>query len=590
MTRLARFTEKPLSGDDSIRITLRILREAKRYWKYMLLTVISIFTLTAAQLYAPIVIRELSSMVERKSPDLAAQSWRLALILFAVYLVQAIFTGIRSYFSHHAAWHFVSDMRVKVYDHYQSLSLKYFHDKQTGQLMSRIVSDTVNLELLIAHAAPDLVVNIFIFAGVAILLFNINAHLALVCLAVLPPLAVSAYWFATKVRPKFRVGQKAMGELNAVLQDNLSGIREIQAFNNQHNERENVKKASYEHINALLNALKLSAVYHPSVQFFSSVGMVFVIGYGGYLASLGQVTISDIIAFILYLNMFYQPITAMARINEDIQNALAGAERIFEVLDSSSEVKDSPHAVNCGALRGDVRFNDVSFKYNEDGMVLKNINVSAEAGQSIALVGKTGVGKTTMAMLLSRFYDPTEGSITIDGRDIRDFTLDSLRNNISIVMQDVFLFNGTIAENIAYGKQDATEEEIINAARLARADEFIDKMEDGYDTFIGERGVKLSGGQKQRLSIARAILRDKPILILDEATASVDVETESFIQEAMDVIMKGRTTIIIAHRLSTIKKADNIYVLKDGSVTETGTHEQLEASGGLYRAYTSMQA
>ncbi|KAI4452914.1 atp-binding cassette sub-family b [Holotrichia oblita] len=331
------------------------------------------------------------------------------------------------------------------------------------------------------------------------------------------------------------MGQSKMGELNAVLQDNISGIREIQAFNKQKAECENVKKSSVEHITALLKALGLGAIYHPGIQLFSSMGTVFVIGYGGYLASLGQLSISDIVAFILYLNMFYQPITALARINEDVQSALAGAERIFEVLDTDSDIKDLSNAVNVGALKGDIRFNNVSFRYNEEGMVLKNITIRADAGESIALVGRTGV------------------------------------------------------DNIACGKPDATYDEIEKAAKLSRADEFINDLKEGYNTYVGERGFKLSGGQKQRISIARAILRDKPILILDEATAAVDVETEKLIQEAMDTVMEGRTTIIIAHRLSTIKKADKIYVLKDGEVVEEGNHEQLEAQGGLYKMYTSME-
>jgi len=535
------------------------------------------------------VVRQLSALIQAQSPSLAHDALRLAIILLSSYLVFAIFTGIRYYFSHYAAWHFVSDLRVRIYDHIQSLSLKYFQNTQTGQLMSRVITDTSNLELLIAHASPDLFSNILILIGIVVLLFVINVHLALVCIIVLPILFALSYWFVKKVRPQFRKAHMVTGELSAILQDNLSGIREIQAFNSQKAEKGKVEKSSLKWTDAILNAMKFSSFYQAGTPFFSSIATVFVVGYGGYLASKGQISLADIIAFILYLNMFYTPITVLTRAIEDMQNATASAERIFEVLDSFPDVKDLPGSVKAGALHGDIAFNNVSFRYNEKAMVLKNISAEAKAGQSIALVGKTGVGKTTMAMLISRFYDPTEGSITIDGKDIRSFTLDSLRDNISIVMQDVFLFNGTVAENIAYGKPDATDEEIINAAKLAHADEFIDELEAGYDTYIGERGFKLSGGQKQRLSIARTVLRDKPILILDEATASVDVETDRLIQEAMDEIMKGRTTIIIAHRLSTIKKADMIYVLKDGEVAEKGTHEELEKNGGTYKLYTSIQ-
>jgi ATP-binding cassette subfamily B protein len=319
------------------------------------------------------------------------------------------------------------------------------------------------------------------------------------------------------------------------------------------------------------------------------MGMVFVIGYGGYLAAMGRIPVEDIVAFVMYLGIFYQPITLLARVAEDIQNAIAGAERVFEVLDTESDVKEIDNPIELKNVSGNVSFKNVSFNYIESIDVLQNIDLEIKSGQVVALVGPTGVGKTTFISLLNRFYDPVAGAVYIDGVDIKQTSLSSLRDNISNVLQDTFLFNGSVYENISYGKPGATREQVEDAAKVARAHEFICGFEEGYDTIIGERGVRLSGGQKQRLSIARAILRDKPILILDEATASVDVETEKLIHDAMDSVMQNRTTIIIAHRLSTVKKADVIVVLDEGKIAEKGTHQELIAAGGLYSRLTNIQ-
>ncbi len=567
----------------------RLLKEAKKYWPLLATAMGCIVVLTAAQLTTPSVVRRLTELVENKDPMLAQKAVQLALMLAAIYALQWVAQGFRNYLAHKAAWNFVSDIRVKLYNHYQNLSIDFYHDKQIGQLMSRVISDATNLETLIAHAVPDLIVNIILFGGVAALLFTINVKLALMSLIVLPFLAVSSRWFAKKVRPRFRAGQQVIGELSAELQDNLSGIREIQLFNQQKKEYRDVRRISLKHINALLAALKFGAVYHPGIQFMSNMGTVFVIGYGGYLAAQGQVPLSVLIAFIMYLGIFYQPVSVLARTNEDIQNALAGAERIFEMLDVQPSVQEKANADSLAAPQGDLAFEDVSFQYTKHTEVIKNLSFSAQRGQIIALVGQTGVGKTTIVSLIGRLYDPVSGRILLDGHDLRDLTLESLHNSMSVVLQDVFLFNATVRENICYGEPHASDEAIEQAARLAHAHEFIVNLEDGYDTMIGERGIKLSGGQKQRLSIARAILRNRPVLILDEATSAVDVETEQLIQEAMDKVMENRTTIIIAHRLSTVKKADNIIVLQNGGIAESGTHEQLVALGGIYAHYNQAQ-
>ncbi len=568
---------------------VRLLKYARKYWIYLFFSILAIFGMTASQLYAPLVVRELTRLATQQDPDLAPKALRMGGILLVVYLFQAGCMFVRSYFTHYAAWNFVGDMRVMIYNKLQSLSYKYYHDKQTGQLMSTVVNSTHSLEMLIAHAVPDVIVNIIIFFGVFFVLFTINPILAGLSLITVPFLFISARGYAVKVLPLFKQAQRFIAELNAKLQDNFSGIKEIQVFNRQDHESNEVKKRADEYTHVNVVALKFGGMYHSSVQLFSNMGTVFVIAYGGYLASIGKVPIEDIVAFIMYLGIFYQPITLLARVNEDIQTSLAGADRIFKVLDAESDIKEAENATALGAVSGNITFDNVSFNYIQNIDVLKNINIDIKSGEIVALVGPTGVGKTTFISLISRFYDPVEGNIYFDGVNIKDVTLNSLRDNISIVLQDVFLFNGTVADNIAYGFKSATREQVIAAAKVAKAHDFICKFENGYDTVVGERGVILSGGQKQRISIARAVLRDKPILILDEATASVDVETEKLIHEAMDEVMENRTTIIIAHRLSTVKKADKIVVLNEGVIEDIGTHAELLERDGLYAYLSNIQ-
>ena len=568
---------------------LRLLKFAKPYWKYLVLAMAALIVYTGAQLYAPLVVRELTALVTTNDPDLAGKSVKLAAILGLSYIVQAVCQYVRNYYTHYAAWNFVSDMRIRIYDHLQRLSLRYYHDKQTGQLMSRTSNDTANLEVLIAHATPDLIVNVLILTGITIILFSINALLAALSLVTVPILVYGTTVFAKRVLPSFKDAQQALAEFNATLHDNLSGMKEIQVFNQQKRETERVTKKSTKYAYEILKFLRMSAIYHPSIQFLNSIGTVLVIGFGGYLASVGRVPIQDIVAFILFLGMFYQPISTLGRITEDLQNSLASAERIFEVLDSESDVHEKEKPIVLGRSKGKIELQNVDFQYVKGIDVLKDINLEIKPGEMVALVGPTGVGKSTLISLITRFYDPVAGKVLVDDHDVRDLSLKSLRDNISIVLQDVFLFNGTVADNIAYGAVNASREDIIEAAKVAHAHEFIENLENGYDTVIGERGIKLSGGQKQRLSIARAVLRNTPILILDEATASVDVETEHLIHDAMSKVVQNRTTIVIAHRLSTVKKADKIVVLNEGGISEMGTHKELLLKGGLYNHLCNIQ-
>ncbi len=379
---------------------------------------------------------------------------------------------------------------------------------------------------------------------------------------------LSGVIFAKIVRPFFKASQKCMGELNAQLQDSLSGLHEIQSFGQEAYESDRLRTKNFEQVKAMLRALRASAVFHPSVEFLSSAGTILVVFFGGYLAYKGQLSVEDIVAFVLYLSLFYAPVSGLANLLENLQQSLAGAERVTLILDTPSAIQNAAHAQDIGTVEGSITFENVSFHYSNGIPVLKNISFSCKPGMMVALVGPTGVGKTTATQLISRFYDPVEGRILVDGKDIKGVTLESLRHNISPVLQDTFLFNGTIAENIGYAKPDATRAEIEEAAKAANIHEDILNMPEQYETKVGERGLRLSGGQKQRVAIARAILRQSPIIVLDEATASVDVQTERQIQKAIKNITGKRTIVAIAHRLSTIKDADMILVIHEGEIVE----------------------
>jgi len=372
------------------------------------------------------------------------------------------------------------------------------------------------------------------------------------------------------------------GELSGTVQDNFSGIKEIQIFNQQEREEKRIKNLSIKHSKAYLKASFFFETTFPLLAFFTALGSVIVIIFGGFMVSRGEINIGDIVGFSMYLGMFYGPIKSFSRLMEMSGTALAGCRRVFEVMDEVTDVKEKVNAKKMYKVKGEIDFKEVSFSYNDEVNILQNINLKVNPGETVAFVGATGVGKTTIASLLNRFYDPQNGGILIDGIDIKDVTLKSLRDNISMVLQDTFLFNGTIYENIVYGWKEATREQVLKASKAANAHDFVENLEDGYDTIIGERGVRLSGGQKQRISIARAILRNSPILILDEATSALDTKTEKEIQAALDEISKDRTTIVIAHRLSTIYNADKIVVLEGAGIKEMGTHDELIRSGGTY--------
>lgn len=569
-----------------------VFQFARRYWVPLTLTVVSMILLIGVQLFIPWAVKLLIDAVSTRNGDEAALRYitLIAAAVFGVYIVRAVLQFARSYMAHVAGWGVVADLRKHLYDHVQRLTLRFYEDRQTGQLMSRVINDTDLFEALIAHAIPDVAVNVLTLSAVTVVLFSLNWRLALLSLIPIPLVVIALRVYAKRVLPAFKERQRVLGDLNALLNDNLSGIREIKAFTRE--EEENGRVGSWIDLfrRTNLSALKLMAIFQPFIDFTSSLGLLVVIYFGGRLALQQVLPVSDLVAFFLYLETFYQPVRNLSGAWEQLQTALAGADRVGELLEEAPELEKRENAIQLKQrAEGHIRFNNVGFHYIPGEPVLEDITLDIPARSVVALVGPTGVGKSTLASLIPRFYDVVSGSITLDGHDVRDLTLESLRRQISIVLQDVFLFHGTVRENILFGRPDASEEEVVAAAKIANADTFIRDLPNGYDTLIGERGIKLSGGQKQRLSIARAVLKDAPVLILDEATSAVDTETELLIQQALERLMAGRTTLIIAHRLSTIRNADQIVVLEGRRIVEIGRHSDLLQREGMYHRLVNIQ-
>ena len=569
-----------------------LLRFAKKYSWALTITVFSMLILVGAQLLIPWLIRTLISLVTegQLSSDTMATVTRLTIIALITFLARGVVQFLRSYMAHIAGWGVVSDARKYVYEHLQRLSLRFYEDKQTGQLMSRVVNDTELFERMVAHAIPDVLVNVITFVGITAVLASMNWQLTLYSMAPIPLVILALISFGKFVRPAFRRRQQEVGELNAVLNDSIAGVREIKAFNRESEQLERVEVGIERYRVSLLNALRLMAIFQPFIDFSTSIGQLVVIFFGGRMALQGTLSIADLVAFFLYLEMFYQPIRALGMSWENVQEALAGFDRVSELLSEEPDVKNPIKPVALPEeIQGHLQLEDVGFCYKDGVQVLEDINLDIPAHNIVALVGPTGVGKSTLVSLIPRFYDVSTGIIKIDGIDIRELNVEKLREKVSIVLQDVFLFHGSVRDNILFGNPHASDEDIIKAAKVANAHDFIMELPEGYNTLIGERGVKLSGGQRQRISIARAVLKNTPILILDEATSSVDTETELLIQQALERLMHGRTTLIIAHRLSTVRNADKIVVLKGKEILEQGTHDELIKQDGLYRRLYTVQ-
>lgn len=569
-----------------------LLKLTKRYTWSIAVTILTMLGLVAAQLIIPWLIRALINTLSTSSlasPTLDSIT-RLSGIALLVFIARGFMQYVRSFQAHIAGWGVVADSRKLVYQQLQRLSLRYYEDKQTGQLMSRVINDTELFERMIAHALPDVFVNVVTLIGVSAILFSMSWKLTMLTMVPIPVIALALMLYAKMVRPAFRYRQNELGELNAVLNDSLSGVREIKAFAHEDIAMVKVGARIENYLRSNLKALKIMAVFMPILDFAAGSGQLIVIYFGSRMALGGSIQIADLVAFFLYLDSFYQPVRNLNNAWEAVQESMAGFERVAEILEESPEIAEPEEPVALPKpVRGALRFENVSFHYNPQETILKDISLDIPAGSTLALVGPTGVGKSTLASLIPRFYDVCGGRITLDGVDIRSLDTKELRGQISMVLQDVVLFHGSIRENILFGNPQASEAEMLAAAKIANVQEFIPAMPDGYDTMVGERGVKLSGGQKQRISIARALLKDSPILILDEATSAVDTETEMYIQEALERLIQGRTTLIIAHRLSTVRNADQIAVLVGSTITELGTHAQLLAREGHYHRLYSIQ-
>lgn len=475
------------------------------------------------------------------------------------------------------------DMRAQIFAHYQKLSFSFFDEEKVGQLMSRITSDLFDISELLHHGPENIAISLIKIVGAFVILSRISMELTLAAFALVPVMFAYAFFLNKRMKRAFKENRVKISEINSQIEDNLSGIRVVKSFANEDIENEKFKKGNDGFLSAKKNSYFFMGFFHSGMTAFTMLINIVVIMVGGILLADDAVKVPDFIAFLLYINIFTDPIKTLIDFTESFQNGYSGFERFVEILEIEPDIKDLEDAIELKDVKGDIAFEDVSFKYNDTAhRVLRHINLSVPAGAYVALVGSSGGGKTTLCSLIPRFYDVTKGRITVDGNDIRDITLKSLRNNIGIVQQDVYLFAGTVYDNIVYGKPGATKEEVIEAAKKANAHEFIMELPDGYETDIGQRGIKLSGGQKQRLSIARVFLKNPPILIFDEATSALDNESENIVKESLEKLAHNRTTFVIAHRLSTIRNAQRILVLTENGIEESGTHDELMQLNGVY--------
>ena len=560
---------------------IRLLSYVKPYWKSTVVTLIAMLVVSVGNLVPTwiagrIIIDEI--IVQR---DIGRLHW-IALLLLGIYLVKSVGVMLAEWLSHEIAEKIIYDMRTQIYSHLQKLSFRFHKDSTTGDLMSRVVNDIDAMRDMLAHTIHIFAVQALTFIGIAFILCAMNlkmAVLTLVPILILGPLIVH---FGIKLRLISRDVRAELAEVNARLQDNLSGIFEIQAFAREPYEEKRFIARCADYRNSIIRGVRLWARLNPAVQFLLGASYTAILWYGGWQVITGSsdMTVGQLFIFLGYLWQLFMPIQMASHENERLQKALAAGERMMELLDTAPEIKDSPNAW-ADKVKGELLFEHVSFRYTDED-VLTNVNLKIRPGETIAFVGPSGVGKTTLVGLVPRFYDVTGGQVKVDGVSVRDWQMQALRRQIGLVPQETFLFNGTIGENIAYGKLNATQMEIEMAAKSANIYDFIAGLPERFDTIVGERGMRLSGGQKQRISIARAILKDPPILILDEATSSVDTESEQLIQQSLVNLLHGRTTLIIAHRLATVRFADRIAVLADNQIVELGTHLELLSQDGLY--------
>ena len=507
----------------------------------------------------------------------------IAIILVAIYLINWFSDYQRTYQISWLGQNMVNQIRINLFSHLHDLSFSFYDRSEAGRIISRVTNDTDTLSMIFVQGVVTFFSDIFTLVGIVVVMLWLSVPLTLATLVVLPLLLLSTLVFQSRLRRAYRMTRKRIAKVTSKLQESISGIREIQSFTRERDTMEVFRQANIENLQANVQAGRIFALLMPVIQIIGAVGTSIVLWYGGILTIGGGITLGILVAFLAYVTRFFRPIVNLTTFYNTVQSAMAAAERIFETMDTKPKIADAQDAIELPSVKGRIAFQNVSFGYNPSDPVLKNVDFSVEQGKTFAIVGPTGAGKSTMVRLLSRFYEPQSGTITVDGYDSRKVTLKSLHNQMGIVLQEPFLFSGTIMENIRYGKLDATDEETRNIAKLVGAHEFITSLSEGYETEVGERGMRLSVGQRQLISFARALLRDPPILILDEATSSLDPYTELKIKSGLSVLLKNRTSIVIAHRLSTVRNADNIIVVNDGEIVEEGNHRELMKKKGLYR-------
>lgn len=538
----------------------------------------------AVTLVIPLIVRYITAnVVYLPGEEAVAIILKLGIFMLLLVAVECYCNFYISNYGHVMGAKIEYDMRAEIFAHYQKLSFSFYDNQKVGQLMSRITTDLFDISELLHHGPENIVISVIKIIGAFVILLGISPKLALCAFALIPVMICYAYFFNKRMKRAFRENRVKIAEINSQIEDNLSGIRVVKSFANEKIEQEKFKKGNEGFLEAKKNSYLFMGGYQAGMKTFTTLITIVVVVAGTIFIADGSVLVTDLITFILYINVFTDPVRTLIDFAEQFQNGYSGFERFMEILAVEPDIEDKKDAVELSDVRGDITFDNVSFRYEENTeKVLNHINLKVNAGSYMALVGSSGAGKSTLCSLIPRFYDVSGGRILLDGKDIRDIRLKSLRDQIGIVQQDVYLFVGTVYDNIRYGKPDATREEVIEAAKNANAHEFIMNLPDGYETDIGQRGVKLSGGQKQRLSIARVFLKNPPILIFDEATSALDNESEKVVQESLEKLAKNRTTFVIAHRLSTIRNAGKILVLTEEGIEEEGTHEELMDKHGLY--------
>ena len=568
----------------------KFLSYYKPYKKLFFTDMFCAMVAAAITLVFPMLTRYITGVILIESPIDLKIIYQLGLIMVVLVIIEFFCNFYVAYQGHVMGTYMERDIRNELFEHYQKLSFSFYDEQKTGQLMSRITNDIFSLTELYHHGPEDIVISLIKFVGAFVILSTINLQLTLIVFAFIPVMGGFALYYNKKMKKAFKRNKQRIGDINARIEDNLSGIRVVKSFANESKEMDKFQVENTNFVNSKRNSYLYMAKYHSGLGVFTSLITVAVIFFGALFISQELITTPDLIAFVLYIANLIEPVKKLINFTEQFQEGATGFERFMEILEIQPDIQDHKDAVELKDVQGHIEFHDVGFRYNEkNDYVFQHISLDVKPADYIALVGSSGVGKTTICSLLPRFYEVSEGAITIDGKDIREVKLASLRENIGIVQQDVYLFAGTIMDNIRYGKFGATDEEVIEAAKQANAHDFIMELPEGYDTDCGQRGVKLSGGQKQRLSIARVFLKNPPILIFDEATSALDNESEHIVQESLESLAKNRTTFVIAHRLSTIKNAKRICVLTEKGIEEEGTHEELLERQGQYAYLYNMQ-